>query len=299
MLSSEQIEEYKRVGALVVSNVVSQEEVQALRRVTDEFVEKAQAVTHHDDIYDLEDGHTATSPRVRRIKFPERHHSVYRDLVRHKGIVGVLKDLIGPNLRFDVGKLNMKDAGGGAPVEWHQDWAFYPHTNDDLAAVGVMMDDMELANGPLMIIPGSHKGPIFDHHSDNNFCGAMDPRRRDVDYSKALALTGSAGSITIHHVRTVHGSGPNISNRQRRLLLLQYRAADAWPLLGTPTGLPAASAGASFQLQSWEAYEELMVAGVSSNEPRLEAVPVRLPFPGGVHGTIYEMQKASKRSYWQ
>ena len=33
-------------------------------------------------------------------------------------------------------------AGFGAAVEWHQDWAFYPHTNDDLAAVGVMMDDL-------------------------------------------------------------------------------------------------------------------------------------------------------------
>jgi hypothetical protein len=44
----------------------------------------------------------------------------------------VLKDLWG-TVRFDTGKLNMKSAGYGAPVEWHQDWAFYPHTNDDLS----------------------------------------------------------------------------------------------------------------------------------------------------------------------
>ena len=90
-------------------------------------------------------------------------------------------DLWGPDIRFDTAKLNMKSAGFGAPVEWHQDWAFYPHTNDDLAAVGVMFDDMELENGPLMIVPGSHRGPVFDHHADGVFCGAMDPaqtRRR-------------------------------------------------------------------------------------------------------------------------
>ncbi len=62
---------------------------------------------------------------------------------RHPAIVAVLRDLWGPDIRFDTAKLNLKSAGFGAAVEWHQDWAFYPHTNDDLAAVGVMMDDME------------------------------------------------------------------------------------------------------------------------------------------------------------
>ena len=47
----------------------------------------------------------------------------------------------------------------------------------------------------------------------------------------AVALTGPAGSITIHHARTVHGSATNTSGKPRRLLLHQYRAADAWPLM--------------------------------------------------------------------
>jgi len=284
MLSLEQTAQYRRTGALVVSNVLSQGEVQELRRVTDEFVEKSRAVTTNSDIYDLEDAHSASAPRVRRIKFPELHHPVYSALVRHPGIVGVLTDLMGPNIRFDVGKLNMKGAGGGDAVEWHQDWAFYPHTNDNLAAGGVMMDDMELINGPLMILPGTHRGPIFDHHAEGQFCGAMDPGRKDVDYSQAIPLTGQAGSITVHHVRTVHGSAPNTSDKPRRLLLLQYRAADAWPLLGIQQG--------------WDAYEKLMVAGVSSNAPRLTEVPVHLPLPAGVRGTIYEIQKSSKQRYW-
>ena len=92
----------------------------------------------------------------------------------------MLQDLWGPDIRFDTAKLNLKSAGFGAAVEWHQDWAFYPHTNDDLAAVGVMIDDMELENGPLLIIPGSHNGPVVhDHHAtDGRFCGAMDPGKR-------------------------------------------------------------------------------------------------------------------------
>ena len=67
--------------------------------------------------------------------------------MRHPNIVAVLQDLWGPDIRFDTTKLNLKAAGFGSPVEWHQDWAFYPHTNDDLAAVGVMLDDWHMENG--------------------------------------------------------------------------------------------------------------------------------------------------------
>ncbi|MBV9248656.1 MAG: phytanoyl-CoA dioxygenase family protein, partial [Acetobacteraceae bacterium] len=237
MLTTSQIQEYNEFGAMVVPDILTPNEVQRLRQVTDQFVENSRGLTTHNDIYDLEDSHTPENPRVRRIKATHEQHLEYARLVRHPKIIAVLQDLWGPNIRFDTAKLNMKCAGFGAPVEWHQDWAFYPHTNDDLAAVGIMFDDMEMENGPLMIIPGSHRGPIFDHHANGVFCGAMDPENHDVDYSKAIPLTGKAGSITVHHVRAVHGSAPNVSDRDRRLLLFQFRSADAWPLLGFPAGI--------------------------------------------------------------
>jgi phytanoyl-CoA hydroxylase len=284
MLTKAQLEEYHDVGAIVVADVLSMDEVQRLRRVTDEFVERARSITTHDDIYDLEDSHTPDNPRVRRIKLTHKQHPEYGRLVRHPKILAVLRDLWGPDIRFDTAKLNMKSAGFGAPVEWHQDWAFYPHTNDNLAAVGVMFDDMELANGPLMIVPGSHRGPIFDHHADEVFCGAMDPANRDCDYTSAIPLTGKAGSITVHHVRAVHGSAPNVSDMDRRLLLFQFRAADAWPLLGFPAGI--------------EAFKELMVCG-ENREPRLEHAPVRLPLPPAtLQGSLYENQKGMKSRYF-
>jgi phytanoyl-CoA hydroxylase len=287
MLTQAQKDGYDSVGAIVVPDVLSAAEVAELRAVTDGFVERARAITTHDAIYDLEDSHNPEQPRVRRIKAPHLHHAAYAALVRHPKIVAVLQDLWGPDIRFDTAKLNLKSAGFGAAVEWHQDWAFYPHTNDDLAAVGVMMDDMELENGPLLIIPGSHKDPVVhDHHGeDGRFCGAMDPGKKEVDYTAAVPLTGRAGSITVHHVRAVHGSAPNTSNRDRRLLLFQFRAADAWPLLGFPEGM--------------EAYDRLMVAGKPTLTPRLEAVPVKLPLPPAEkQGSIYENQKGLKNRFF-
>ena len=286
MLTPAQRDEYDRVGAIVVPGVLSAAEVAELRRVTDEFVEASRAHTTHTDFYDLEDSHTAAQPRVRRLKVPHLHHPAYAALVRHPGIIAVLRGLWGDNIRFDTAKLNLKSANYGAAVEWHQDWAFYPHTNDDLAAVGVMMDDMELANGPLLIVPGTHTGPVFDHHADGRFCGAMDPGACDLDFSRAIPLTGPAGSITVHHVRAVHGSAVNTSNKDRRLLLFQFRAADAWPLMLPPKDLAA--------------YDALMVSGASSITPRVAPVPVRLPLPpADLQGSIYENQKALKSKYFK
>jgi phytanoyl-CoA hydroxylase len=279
MISQADVAFYEQNGYLVVRDVLSRGEVEELRRVTDEFVEKARHVRAHDDVYDLEDGHSAAEPRVRRIKTPHQWHPAYASMVRHPNILAVLKELWGPSIRFDVSKLNLKAAGYGAPVEWHQDWAFYPHTNDDLAAVGIMIDDVDEANGPLMVIPGSHRGPIFDHHEGGVFCGAMDPARREVDYGAAAALTGSAGSITVHHVRAVHGSATNTSGKPRRLLLHQYRAADAWPILAVR--------------QDFDDFRSKLLCGEDTLEPRMERLPVRLPLPPATHqGSIYEVQRA-------
>ena len=222
---------------------------------------------------------------MRRLKTPHLHHPEYARAARHPKIVEVLRDLWG-TVRFDTGKLNMKSAGFGAPVEWHQDWAFYPHTNDDLAAVGIMLDDCDIENGPMMVIPGSHLGPIYAHHGpDGRFCGAFDPDACGLDVSSAVPCLGKAGSITVHHVRAVHGSATNFSGNERRFLLFQYRAADAWPLLGFAGGI--------------EKFDELLLAGEPTVSPRLASVPVRLPLPPAEYqGSIYENQRATGRRFF-
>ena len=285
MLTDAQRTAYDRNGFIVAPDVFSPAEIDELRRVTDEFVRKAAQIAANDEVYDLEETHTAQEPRVRRLKAPHNIHPAYFRASRSDKVVAILKELWG-SVRFDTGKLNMKSAGYGAPVEWHQDWAFYPHTNDDLAAVGIMLDDATEQNGAMLVVPGSHKGPVFDHHGPNGrFCGAMEPERCDIELSKAVPCLGKAGSITVHHVRAVHGSATNFSGEQRRFLLFQYRAADAWPLLGFKDGI--------------EKFDELLLAGEPTLHPRLASAPVRLPLPPAEHqGSIYENQRASGRRYF-
>jgi phytanoyl-CoA hydroxylase len=285
MLSPAARDAYRRDGFVVLPNIFTRDEIEVLRKVTDGFVDRARHLTANDDVYDLEDTHSRAAPRVRRIKTPHLVAPEYAAAARHPKIVEALEDLWG-TVRFDTGKLNMKSAGFGAPVEWHQDWAFYPHTNDDLAAVGIMLDDCDPDNGPMLVLPGSHLGPVYDHHGpDGRFCGAIDPAACGLDLSGAVSCTGKAGSITIHHVRAVHGSATNSSGKDRRFLLFQYGAADSWPLLGFKDGI--------------EKFDALLLAGAPSLTPRLAPVPVRLPLPPAAHqGSIYENQRATGRRFF-
>jgi ectoine hydroxylase-related dioxygenase (phytanoyl-CoA dioxygenase family) len=221
---------------------------------------------------------------LRRLKDPIKHHEVYDQALRHPTVLKIVSQLIGPNLRTNGNKLNLKYSSFGSPVEWHQDWSFYPHTNDDLLAVGVCIDEMTIENGALMVIPGSHKGPVLDHHHKERgvFVGAVTDE--NFDPSNAVPILLGAGGISIHHVRALHGSEPNTSPRPRRLLLFQYCANDAWPLMGFP---------------GWDAFNATIVQGEPTNVPRVTNVPVRIPLPSGEKGgSIYETQTMMAKRYY-
>jgi len=288
-LSPSQTAEYEANGSLVLERRLTAEQLAALHQEVARYVAKAAGLTAPTDELDLEDSHHPDAPRIRRIKLPHTHSKVMADLMRSDTILAPARDLLGPDIRLHTTKLNMKSAGFGAAVEWHQDFAFYPHTNDDVLAIGVLLDDMARENGPLMVFPGSHKGPIHDHHDDGVFVGAMDLARAGFDPSQAVPLLGPAGSISIHHGRIVHGSALNTSDRPRRLLFYEMMAADAWPIMGAMT-----------KFTDLADYDSRILCG-TSRAPRLSPVPVRIPLPAPPIGkTIYEIQKGlSARAFDQ
>jgi hypothetical protein len=97
----------------------------------------------------------------------------------------------------------------------------------------------------------------------------------------AATLTGPAGSISLHHVRAVHGSAPNRSARDRRMAFYEITAADAFPINGSMS-----------KMESLEEYDSRLLCGEGTTTPRLTAVPVRMPLPQPpTVGSIYEIQK--------
>ena len=278
-LTPDQVDHYRREGYLVVHDVLDASELATLRAAVDELIAGARGVTDHTDLYDLEDTHTPDAPRVRRLKLPHLHHPAFAAVIRSPKLLALMTPLLGPSVRMHTSKLNLKSAGYGAAVEWHQDWAFYPHTNDDVLAVGVLLDDFEPDNGAMMVMPRTHQGTIYDHHHDGVFVGAMDPTRIDLDLGQATTVLAKAGSITLHHARLVHGSALNTSGRPRNFLLYEAMAADAWPLAGGLFG-------------DLDQFDARMLCGEPTLKPRMTAVPVRMPFPKPPRsGSLYESQK--------
>ncbi len=276
MLNAEQIAFYHENGYIVVDDVLSAGELAELQQVTDEFVERSRAVDASNEIFDLEPNHSAERPRLRRIKSPDSQHPVYDGIMRHQGILDIVEQLVGPGLRRQSTKLNMKEPDHGSAVEWHQDWAFYPHTNDDVLAVGVALDDMTEANGCMLMVPGSHRGKLYSHHENGVFVGAVsEPDFEPGETAKCLV---KAGGVTVHHARTLHASTPNHSANPRRLLLIEYCSLDSWPLLGLP---------------SYEEYCATVLRGQPSNRPRVEAAPVIIPLPKPEKaGSIFDIQES-------
>ncbi|MEM8813637.1 MAG: phytanoyl-CoA dioxygenase family protein [Pseudomonadota bacterium] len=282
MLSDSQKAFYEENGYLVLERVLDAEAVTRCLSEIDRFHEEARALTESDDRLDLEDSHTQDEPRVRRIKDPFGNSAVFAEIIASEAILAPVRELIGPNLRLHGSKLNMKSASFGAAVEWHQDWAFYPHTNDSMLAVGVMLNDMLPENGPLMVFPRSHRGPVFDHNAGGVFCGAMDLADCGLNAADAVPLTGPAGSISLHHVRMVHGSALNRSKVDRKLLLFEIADADAFPVFGSTS-----------PVTTFEAFDAKMLCGRPTRAPRLAPVPVRVPVPRPKAGSIYEFQKSA------
>ena len=284
VLTADQQAFYAENGYLVLQGRVPDNTIRNIREEIARFEDLARGMTTSDDRLDLEDSHTPEDPRLRRIKLPHTQSDVVRELMYSDTILAPARDLIGPDLRLHTTKLNMKKAGYGAAVEWHQDYAFYPHTNDDILAIGVLIDDMRPDNGPLMVFPGSHLGPVYDHHVDGVFAGAMLPEAVGLDIKDAVQLTGPEGSISIHHGRIVHGSALNTSNRARRLLFYEMMAADAFPIMGSMT-----------KWDGIEDYNTRMLCGSPTLQPRLRDIPIRIPQPQpDVPISIYEIQKGLK-----
>jgi len=274
--------DFSENGFCCVEGVLSPGEVAALRDVTARVVASAAGLEAEDAVFDLEDSHTPAAPRVRRIKKPHAVDPLYAATARHPRIVALLQRVIGPDVRLHHSKVNMKSPRYGAPLEWHQDWAFIPHSNMSLAIAALMLDDVGPENGPVMFIPGSHKGPLMEHHHGGFFVGAIDPAQLDLE--AAVPMTGSAGSMTLHHPMVIHGSALNESAKERRMLFYEYAAADAWPLIY----------GVDYQ-----EYNSRMICGAPTNLVRFDGSFVRMPQPTRFTGSIYNNQRAFEGRFFK
>lgn len=279
VLDESQREQYRRNGWLSIPALVGDEWLRRLREVTADFVDASRKLTKSDVLFDLDVGHSADEPRLRRLSSPTDLHDVYWEFASRSVITDVAVDLLGPDVKFHHSKLNFKAPRGGEEVKWHQDIQFWPHTNYDLLTIGVFLEDVEPGMGEVGFVSGSHDGPLFDLYDGDTWVGALaeaDLERAHVH--RAEFPTGPAGTITVHNCRTVHGSARNTSDKPRPLLLQTYVAADAFSYT---------------DLVKLSPHGEELIRGKPARWARHDPRPCLMP-PTGPYRPIFAAQQGEK-----
>ena len=199
--------------------------------------------------------------------------------MRSSSAVDAVAQLIGPNIKFNNAKVNLKHPGTATEVKFHQDFLFEPHTNDSLITVLFFIDTVTEQNGPLEVVSGSHRGPLHSHWHDGVFTGAVSSSIQSQAEETSICCTGAAGSAVLMHTRLVHGSRENRSPAPRTLYIVTYSAEDAHPLQNNhiPSG-----------------YEGELVRGRSTKRIRCSAYDMAFPeFPDSA--SFFEQQAKCKR----
>ncbi len=267
-LTTDQIERFRTDGYVTVGGAVTDGELAALRGQCDDWIAEAnrRGAGFGETIdgrarFDLELKDPA-HPALRRVNNPVDVSDSYQHVMADSAMTDMVADLIGPDVKFHHSKINLKLPGATTEVGFHQDFPYTPHTNADIVTALLMLDDMTPENGPLTIVPGSHREGLFSLWHDDRFTGTVadDVRARYAD--RLVSVTGKAGSVCLMHTLLLHGSAANRSDRPRGLFICVYTAADAIPL--APSPLP-------------NSLEGQVVRGSPSRVARLEEMAVELP----------------------
>lgn len=244
-LSGSQIESFLQQGFLFLANAIPPEH---LRKLQIQFEQWKEESRQHTEPYgttfdgrprfDLEPGHCADKPALRRIASPVEISDAYLAFMRDNTVLDALVDILGPDIKFENAKINSKQPGAATEVKFHQDFLFEAHTNDDMITVLFFIDDVTEQNGPLEVVPGSHKGPLYEHWHNGVFTGTVSDDIAAQMTPNAVPCFGPAGSACLMHTRLLHGSAPNLSNQPRTLFICEYTAEDCYPL--HPNHIPSA-----------------------------------------------------------
>ena len=246
MISSIQVDKYNRDGYILIDNVLSADEIRMLRS---EVKYEARAIGER---VVLEKG----SNIVRSIYGVHFSNRLFDAAARQGRIVEPVKKILKNDVYVYQSKVNLKGAFDGDVWDWHQDYIYW-HKEDGMPAskvltVAVFLDEVTEFNGPLMLIPGSHRhgvlsSRVLDTHPAGyeNKPGWIANLTADLKYTidrnviselvqanGIVSAKGSAGSVLIFDGNIVHASPANISPLARTLLLYTYNRVDNAPDIG-------------------------------------------------------------------
>jgi len=168
--------------------------------------------------------------------------------------------IVGPNVElFGYGQCLYKEPVGGHPKHLHQDSSYFEHRFEGPVGILSYVVDTDLVNGALHVVPGSHRLGQLQHVDTFSHLG-LDPN--EWPWERSLSIVGKAGDSIFFHVRTIHGSQENHSDKPRPVFINRYRRPDDYVVISATTTANRAEAEKRAADAKKENQRGLMVRGV-------------------------------------
>jgi ectoine hydroxylase-related dioxygenase (phytanoyl-CoA dioxygenase family) len=274
ILSQTQVDFYRENGFCVVDGIFDKGLIEKARAVVGGLLSSA-------DLASVAEAEPEDGSKARRIWAPTSRDELFADIAGDTRLLDAVEQLIGPDIVLQYSKLNVKPPRVGSVVEWHQDFSYYPHTNTDLVASLIYLDDATRGNACLRVVAGSHRHGLLNHESEGYFVGKVSsPAAVGLGDAAIVDCEGPAGSVVFIHPLLLHSSEKNLSDLYRRVFIPSYRAADALPIYYGPHAAhnePTAK----------------LVRGSASRTVRSEAGLWRLPIAEAEFNSLYQVQEGS------
>lgn len=230
MIDEQDVQFYKENGYLLVRGVFNQEEVEEMRGAIDKIIQRAaqaKADQNHAWQGDYLDPEQLKKLVLKGFHDVQYHDAAFMRAAIHPQMTRVLNGIIGPNVQLHHSKMLVKPPANGAAFPMHQDYPYFPHRDHTMLAASVHLDDADMENGCLCVIPGSHKQGVLPH------VGAHYLNHKEYPISSGTPCPAKAGDVLFFNYLTIHGSDVNRSERIRRNVLFQYRDASDIPTVDT------------------------------------------------------------------
>jgi phytanoyl-CoA hydroxylase len=226
-LTAEQVAAYDRDGYVVVEDLLSADEVAALR-------ERVREYTHGGRPWNgikvqieprIERGELAVEhpgDGIRKIDFLVQNDDRFRRLGLHTNIVSILEQILGPDIKLFRNSLLLKPPEVGSAKGMHQDSPYWPIEPMELCSCWFTLDDATAENGTMAVIPSAHKrGPLPHVHVTDDY--VVDERYYNM--AETVLTPIRAGGGLFFHSLLPHYTAPNRSDKWRRAIALSYMSA--------------------------------------------------------------------------
>lgn len=233
-ITEQQKQLFEEKGYLVIPNLISNEQLIELRKMTDQVLDGTftpeQGGLNGDFHMQLEPAlkDNPDVPRREKIRvvFHLCHtHSYFWKHATRPEILDVVKALLGSSIKLYTDQMFVKPPHHGSEVPFHQDHAYWLNVEPyNMITCWLAIDDATIENGCVRMIPGSHKQLIPHHKFDGVQTDGL--LEEELDISLEVPIEVKAGGAIFHHSLTVHRSFPNQSDKGRRGLASIYLPAD-------------------------------------------------------------------------